>query len=58
MATSQIDDYLKHSVLVSNMRFAVTTIILQEFGFNHFDFHDGWEHLSVFNDKKIEQKNS
>lgn len=52
MATSEIDEFLKHSVLVANMRFAVTTIILQEFGFNSFQFHDGWNHLSVFDEKE------
>lgn len=47
MATPQIDDYLKRNDLVSNLRFAVTTILLQEFGFSDFSFHKGWEHLSV-----------
>lgn len=50
MATSEIDNFLIRSNVVSNMRFAVTTILLQEFGFGDFTFHKGWEHLSVFND--------
>ncbi len=47
MSNYQIDEYLQKSELVSKMRFAVTSILLQEFGFKHFSYYKGWEHLSV-----------
>lgn len=46
-ANATIDEFLKKSPLISNMRFAVTVILLQEFGFHDLYFPKVWSHLSV-----------
>lgn len=46
-ANAQIDEFLRKSSLISNMRFAVTIILLQEFGFDSIYFPKDWSHLSV-----------
>jgi len=46
-ANATIDEFLKKSPLISNMRFAVTVILLQEFGFENIYFPKDWRHLSV-----------
>lgn len=47
MANASIDEFLRKSSLVSNMRFSVTIILLQEFGFQNIYFPKEWSHLSV-----------
>lgn len=46
-ANANIDEFLRKSQLISNMRFAVTIIILQEFGFHSIFFPKAWGHLSI-----------
>ena len=46
-ANANIDEFLRKSQLISNMRFAVTIILLQEFGFNNICFSEDWSHLSI-----------
>ena len=46
-ANANIDEFLRKSPLISNMRFAVTIILLQEFGFRSIFFPKDWSHLSV-----------
>lgn len=46
-ANARIDEFLRKSHLISSMRFAVTIILLQEFGFHSIYFPKDWSHLSV-----------
>ena len=46
-ANAIIDDFLRKCDLISNMRFAVTIILLKEFGFNNICFSEDWCHLSI-----------
>lgn len=46
-ANARIDEFLRKSHLISRMRFAVTIILLQEFGFQSVFFPKDWSHLSV-----------
>ena len=46
-ANAKIDEFLRKYPLISNMRFAVTVILLQEFGFDSICFPKDWRHLSV-----------
>ena len=46
-ANAKIDEFLRKYPLISNMRFAVTVILLQEFGFGNIYFPKDWSHLSV-----------
>lgn len=46
-ANAKIDEFLRKYPLISNMRFAVTVILLQEFGFGNIYFLKDWSHLSV-----------
>lgn len=47
MANASIAEFLRKSHLISNMRVAVTVILLQEFGFHDIYFPKDWSHLSV-----------
>lgn len=46
-ANAIIDEFLRKCNLISNMRFAVTIILLKEFGFNNICFSEDWSHLSI-----------
>ena len=46
-ANADIDEFLRKNPLISSMRFAVSVILLQEFGFHDIYFPKDWSHLSV-----------
>lgn len=47
MANAIVDFFLRKCNLISNMRFAITIILLKEFGFDNISFSEDWSHLSM-----------
>jgi hypothetical protein len=47
MSNAEIDDFISHSNLIDNMRFAATIIILKELGFSNVKFKADWDYLSI-----------